>query len=323
MPRITLFCQPELRHRVDLLANMLDQNGIAVEVVSETSSEISDPVLVVCSERALQTPWIQAIFRREVRIAALLFEKVAIPEGCAYVADLCAWPARSADRNLIDLISWLNGYPVVAAAAVQIEKVPATVDAVSRLKRGRSPVRIVGSTVIVVALMGLLMWAADSGRGAVEKKLAEEDVVPDLGDSSGALVLAEKDPLLEAPGVRRSLAVIGDDSEFSRRRQPQAGDQSGDFLIHREATDTVTAGGTATGTSTLASAPIPGRDPDGNLTASLGNDSLSRFCRARDLASATAWLGTFTWKHRRQLERVACVQDLLKRPGFEVLRSRV
>ena len=206
MPRITLFCLPELRHRVDLLANMLEQNGIAVEVASETRSEISDPVLVVCSEQALQTPWMQAVLQREVRIAALLFENVAVPAGCAYVADLCAWPARSADRNLIDLISWLNRYPVVSAPSVQVDKVSDTVAAGGSYKPGRRSVRLVGSSVTVVALIGLLMWAADSGQGVVEKQSAEESVVElDLEESIGTMVLVGEDPPIEARGVRQTL----------------------------------------------------------------------------------------------------------------------
>ncbi len=322
MARITLFCLRELRHRVDLLADMLDQNGIAVEVLSQTESRISDPTLIVCNAEALQTPWVQAIFEREVRVAALLFENVAVPESCAHVVDLCAWPARSADRNLIDLISWLNRSPVVSAPLPQDKVVPTAESRGSNYNKGRRWLRIVGSGVTVIALMGLLMWAADSGRGTAEKKLSEQSVV--VLDAETAELLPGE-PLGVAVPPQRKLVVKGGSSQSSGvGRQPETGYREQDLVTQDQATDTVTVGGRTTAILAPTPVPIPANHHDSaHVIASPGNDSLSRFCRARDLASATAWFGTFTWKHRQQLEQVVCVQSLLDRPGFETLRRHL
>ena len=61
----TLFCLPELRHRVDLLAQMLDQNGIAVTVKTKSSVQISDPTLLVYNEETLKSEWMQAVLERK------------------------------------------------------------------------------------------------------------------------------------------------------------------------------------------------------------------------------------------------------------------
>ncbi|MDH3641754.1 MAG: hypothetical protein OES38_06640 [Gammaproteobacteria bacterium] len=274
------------RHRVVLLARLLNGLGANVGLGTEPSMPRSDTVLVVCTSAAINEPWLTSLFTDYPNAVALLLDGVELPRPCTRAVDLTSWPARSADAAVRSLARWLKKPEMDRAFGVPAaRRFKKGSKSGSRKKRDGPGPWVTASLLFgLIAGFGLLLWSTVPGDDEVDQSTTA-------------------------------------DTASDRRVEIGIGAESGDKLGDSVASSVAAGGGTAAGDGSGQDTPETALDSDLFETAPGrqvgGNDALSRLCRAADPASASAWLGALNWKQRARLDAAPCVRQLAARPGFE------
>lgn len=301
MARVDLFCVPEDRHRVILLADLLERAGQSLQLRTEPVAVPSDPVLVVCTAAALRQEWLVALLQSDRQVVAIRLDNTRLPGHDAQIIDLQSWPARSADAKVGGLVRLLQaplpGAPPGSGPKVRVRSAP--------LKRAAPQSSWTGGLVAggLLLLTGMVLWA----------------LVPD-SETSGAseTVQAAPERVTSRPEIQEAgqpAAAAGDgarhpaDSVVSRdsNPDPEPGLAEG---------GRVSGAGAALVTSRPAS---PSSAPP--AAAASANDSISHLCQAESLEAALAWAGVLDWRQRSRLDEEPCIARLLQKPGFEPLRK--
>lgn len=330
-----------------------------VALRSEPVARPSMPCLVACTSRALREPWIRELFASQKTLVAICLDDTPLPGPCLRTVDIQTWPARSADGEVEALAVWIYNYAAATAGtsvnADRVQVVEGTVASAERIpvavgpsagvaamsgpsspgalpsgtsrsapRRSRTSERrgaIMLMALVVVGFAMLWLGGTDDSPGArQEQALAQE--APD-GPGAAAHEAAAEGVAAENPAVVGS-AKLG-------------GAKLGGATIGGGTVGSTTGGGAEHGViGTLDAAPdslgdTAGLDTDRALSetvpiapATAGySDAIAHLCEADTLAAAQAWAAVLNWKQRRRVQHEPCVRELLRRPGFESLESRL
>jgi hypothetical protein len=304
-----LFCDPDDRHRAVLVAGCLQDLGQPTRLVDEPEAP-APRALLLWTHRASRSPWLTQLLRDRRDLIVVAIDAAPLPADCPHVLMLTSWPARSADRSLGELVSWLNGASGPGPFA-------------RRAKAAREPGG--GSALLVLGLLALLVGAVVLGSRGSERP---ED---GLRESSGA------------PEPARSVAI---ESRFTgqagtgTRARPAPGSGQGAVAVDDRVNlgRSSAADGDTVPVDTAALAPassepvsaairseplVPAVPTPAAEAPPAGNSSLDHLCRSRNLASARAWYRVLTPRQRGLAPELPCVRALLSRPGFEPLREEI
>ncbi len=287
MARVDLFCVPEDRHRVILLADLLEKAGQSLRLRTEPTALPSDPLLVVSTAAALRHDWLVALLQSDQQVVAIRLDNAPLPGLCAAVVDLQSWPARSADAKVGGLVRLLRapgaGEPRASRSGGRVRSVPP--------KPAPSRNSWTGGLVAggLLLLTGMVLWS----------------LVPD-SETSGQSEITRTAPEPPRATPKRP------------RPTPEPPQAAPELIVAPPdvAQDGPPAAAAPSGTSSPAassSAPL--------AAPASGNDSISRLCQAHSLQAALAWAGVLDWRQRIRLDEEPCVARLLQRPGFGPLRK--
>lgn len=310
MAPIDLFCVPEDRHRIVLLADLLNRAGQDVVLREALVGTPSEPRLVACTGRSLRAAWVRELLAAPGATVALRLDGVVLPAHCQQVVELTTWPARSADRQLGGLVRWLRdpGSADLSRPGSTSQRRGATaVVGGARHRAARTPGRRWLPAVTVVSLLGLttlLLWS-----------LAREPDVPRRPSQSAA-----------GPDTETGRAVAIRDASPSAPRGTLQSDRTGAALSGAVTATAVTSGSPDQEAALRAPGPPAASDPESDaLVAAAASggfrSSLSHLCEARSPAAARAWAQALNWRQRLTVGEVQCVAQLVARPGYEGLRG--
>jgi hypothetical protein len=277
MASVDLFCVPEDRHRVILLADLLERAGQPLRLRTEPVAAPSDPSLVVCTAAALRHEWLVTLLQSDRQVVAIRLDNARLPAPCDEVIDLQSWPARSADVKVGGLVRLLQA-PLRAPreGGSPAGRSGVGVRPASR-KRPVSQNPWAGGLLVVglVVLTGIVLWSMvpDTETGG------EPEVTP-----------SPAEPAIRPPDVAQHGVVSVD-----------AGDEERSSV------------GAAMGRSDGIAADPPAAPAEVSPKAS---DSISHLCQSDSLEAALAWAGVLDWRQRRRLDDEPCVARLLQRPEF-------
>lgn len=301
MARVDLFCVPEDRHRVILLADLLEKAGQSLRLRTEPTALPSDPLLVVSTAAALRHDWLVALLQSDQQVVAIRLDNAPLPGRCAAVVDLQSWPARSADAKVGGLVRLLQapgaGEPPDSRSRVRVRAAPP--------KPAASRNSWTGGLVAggLLLLTGMVLWALvpdseTSGQSEITR------TAPELPRAAPERPRPTPEPPRAAPEPSRATP---EPPSATRERMMTPPD------IAQDGPPTAAA---APGTSSpAASSSAP------PAAAASGNDSISRLCQAHSLQAALAWAGVLDWRQRNRLDEEPCVARLLQKPGFGPLRK--
>ena len=294
MARVDLFCVPENRHRVILLADLLEKAGQSLRLRTEPTALPSDPLLVASTAAALRHDWLVALLQSDQQVVAIRLDNAPLPGRCAAVVDLQSWPARSADAKVGGLVRLLQapgaGAPQASRSGVRVRSAPP--------KPAPSQNSWTGGLVAggLLLLTGMVLWA----------------LVPD-SETSGQPEITQAAPEFPRAAPERPRPTpeppqaAPDPPQTARERTMTPPD------IAQDAPPATAAAPGPSSPAAPSSAPA--------ATAASGNDSISRLCQAHSLQAALAWAGVLDWRQRIRLDEEPCVARLLQKPGFGPLRK--
>ncbi len=316
-----LFCDPDDRHRAVLLAGCLKDMGQPARLV-DAPEPPAPRALLLWTNRASRSPWLSQLLRDNRDLIVLAIDSAPLPADCSHVLALQTWPARSADRSLGELVSWLKD-------TSQPGPFP------RRARASTEPGG--GSALIVLAVMVLVIGAAVLGSRGPEAEDAggqEATAALEPGRAApaprGALTGTSSGAATRSPALGTARSTDAASGRATPTRAADAGSASrGDRALTPTPTPTPTPAPSGTETSS-AGVELPDPRPEAVEPAALagsrlpvGGSSLDHLCRARSLAAARAWYRVLTDRQRREAQTLPCVRALLDKPGYEPLREEI